>query len=199
MPTDFNQPHVGSVRLDYRYGDNEGGPILENLGVNLLFNFSSGHSWTAVFRPGALGQAEYYDVGVDYMNDTRNRQAIEPIGASQTPWTFNTDLRIDKRIPLGFANVTVFARVTNLFNRRNVVNVYQFTGSPDDDGWLTTPGIADDAIALVGGDFNENGVDDYVELYNAINIDNDEAWRTQIGGRLITAPRQIFVGLTLNF
>ena len=199
MPVNFNQPHVGSVKLDYRYVDNDGGPILENLGVNLLFNFSSGHSWTAVYRPGALGQSEYFDVGVDYMNDTRSRKALEPIGASQTPWTFNTDLRIDKRIPLGFANVTVFARVTNLFDRRNVLNVYQVTGSADDDGWLTQPGIADDAIILVGGDVNENGIDDYIELYNAINIDNDEAWNTQIGGRLISAPRQIFVGLTLNF
>lgn len=199
MPVDHNQPHVGSVRLDYRYGDNDGGPILENSGLNVLFNFSSGHSWTAVYRPSAMAQSDYYDVGVDYMNDTRSREALESIGSSQTPWTFNTDLRLDKKIPIGSKSITLFMRVTNLFNARNVINVYQFTGSPDDDGWLTTPGIADDAIAAIGGDYNNNGINDYVELYNAVNIDNDEAYRTQIGGRLISAPRQIFVGMTFNF
>ena len=199
MPVEYNQPHVGSIRLDYRYGNNDGGPILENSGVNVLFNFSSGHSWTAVTRPTAMGQATYYNIGVDYMNDTRSREAIEALGSSQTPWAFNTDLRIDKKIPIGSRSITAFMRVTNLFNARNVINVYQITGSADDDGWLTTPGIADDAIAATGGDYNNNGIDDYYELYNAVNIDNDEAYRTEIGGRLISAPRQIFVGLTFNF
>jgi hypothetical protein len=199
MPVDHNQPHVGSIRLDYRYGDNDGGPLLENFGINVLFNFSSGHSWTAVYRPSAMGQSNYYDVGVDYMNDTRSREALEPIGASQTPWTFNTDLRLDKKISIGPTKFAVFMRITNLFNARNVINVYQFTGSPDDDGWLTTPGIANDVIAAIGGDRDNNGIDDYREIYTAVNIDNDEAYRTQIGGRLISAPRQIFVGMTFNF
>jgi len=198
MPVDFNQPHVGSIKLDYRFGENDGGAILENFGANLLVNFSSGHAYTFVFRPVG-GQVDAYDAGVDYMWDTRSRMALEPIGASNTPWTFRADLRLDKRIKLGFADVTIFARATNLFNTRNVLNVYQASGSGEDDGFITNRIYSSDFIALYGGDVNNNGVDDYVELYDAINIQNDESYRTQIGGRLISAPRQIFVGLTFNF
>lgn len=198
MPVDYNQPHVGSIKLDYRFGDNDGGPLLENFGANFLLNFSSGHSYTFVYRPVG-GQVDAYNAGVDYMNDTRSREALEPIGSSMTPWTFNADLRLDKRIKLGFADLTVFMRVTNLFNTRNVLNVYQASGSGEDDGFISNEVYSSDFVTLYGGDVNDNDIDDYVELYNAVNIQNDEAYRTQIGGRLISAPRQIFVGFTVNF
>jgi len=198
MPVDFNQPHVGSIKLDYRFGDNDGGPILQNFGANLLLNFSSGHAYTFVYRPVG-GQVDANDAGVDYMNDTRSRQALEPIGSSMTPWIFDADLRLDKRIKLGFADLTVFMRVTNLFDARNVLNVYQASGSGEDDGYISSEVYSSDFIELFGGDLDGNDVDDYVELYNAVNIVNDEAYRTEIGGRLISAPRQIFVGLTVNF
>lgn len=198
MPVDFNQPHVGSIKLDYRFGDNDGGPLLENFGANLLLNFSSGHAYTFVYRPVG-GQVDAYDAGVDYMNDTRSREALEPIGSSMTPWIFDADLRLDKRIKLGFVDLTVFMRVTNLFNTRNVLNVYQASGSGDDDGFISSEVYSSDFVTLYGGDADGNGIDDYVELYDAVNIQNDEAYRTQIGGRLISAPRQIFVGLTVNF
>ncbi len=198
MPVDFNQPHVGSVKLDYRFGDKDGGPVFENLGANVLFNFSSGHAYTHVYRPVG-GQVDAYDAGVDYMLDTRSREALEPIGDSQTPWIFNTDLRMDKTFSVSMVDVTVFMRVNNLFDRRNVLNVYQATGSGDDDGFITDPVYSQSFIDLYGGDVDGNGVDDYVELYQAVNIDNDESYRTDIGGRLISAPRQIFLGLTVNF
>lgn len=198
MPVDYNQPHVGSIKLDYRFGDNDGGPLLENFGANLLLNFSSGHSYTFVYRPVG-GQVDAYDAGVDYMNDTRSREALEAIGSSMTPWIFDADLRLDKHIKLGFADLTVFMRVTNLFNTRNVLNVYQASGSGDDDGFISNEVYSSDFVTLYGGDVDGNGIDDYVELYDAVNIQNDEAYRTQIGERLISAPRQIFVGFTVNF
>ncbi len=198
MPVDFNQPHVGSIKLDYRFGDNDGGVLLENFGANLLLNFSSGHAYTFVYRP-AGGQIDAYDAGVDYMLDTRSRQALEPIGSSMTPWIFDADLRLDKRIKLGIADLTVFMRITNLFDARNVINVYQATGSGEDDGFITNEVYSSDFVTLFGGDVDGNGIDDYVELYDAMNIQNDESYRTQVGGRLISAPRQIFVGLTVNF
>lgn len=203
MPVDFNQPHVGSIKLDYRFGNNDGGPILENLGVNTVMNFSSGHAFTYVYRPPG-GQVDAYDAGVDYMNDTRSRQALEAIGSSMTPWTFEIDLRIDKRINLGSVGLTLFARVTNLLNTRNVLNVYQATGSGDDDGFISDITYYGDFVELYGGDIDGNGVDDYIELYNAINIANDEAYRTEVGGAndrlmLISAPRQVFIGFTVDF
>ena len=37
------------------------------------------------------------------------------------------------------ANLNVYLQVLNLFNRQNVVNVYGFTGNPNDDGYLASP------------------------------------------------------------
>ncbi len=198
MPVDFNQPHVGTIKLDYRFAENDGGPIFRNFGVNFLLNFSSGHSFTYAWRPVG-GQVDAYNAAVDYMNDTRWRQALEPIGSSMTPWTFDADLRLDKRINLGFAGLTVFMRITNLFDRRNVLNVYHASGSGDDDGFISSEVYSGDFVTNFGGDIDNNGIDDYVELYEALNIVNDEAYRDGIDKRLISAPRQIFVGLTIDF
>ena len=35
--------------------------------------------------------------------------------------------------------MNIYLLVNNLLNTVNVVNVYPFTGSPDDDGFLATP------------------------------------------------------------
>ncbi len=76
---------------------NDGGPVLQNLGANLIFSFSSGHAFTYTYaQPG--GQADPYTAGTDYMQDTRSREAVEPMGASTTPWNYNIDLRLDKSI-----------------------------------------------------------------------------------------------------
>ena len=73
---------------------------------------------------------------------------VGQINGSTKPWTFRTNLRIDKNIPLTWgseesdnkknANLNVYLQVLNLFNTRNVLNVYNFTGAPDDDGYLTS-------------------------------------------------------------
>ena len=125
-PLDFNQAHSGSVNLDYRVSGTNS--ILDGLGSNLLFTFNSGHAFTYVYRPIG-GQVSAFDAGVDYMLDTRSRQALEPIGSSTTPWVYNLDLKMDKRFDIGGYGLTVFARVNNLLDRRNALNVYQATGS----------------------------------------------------------------------
>ena len=33
----------------------------------------------------------------------------------------------------------------------------------------------------------------------SINISNDESYRTEVGDRLISAPRQVFLGFSFNF
>jgi len=195
-PLDFNQSHAGSINLDYRVSGTNS--LLDGLGSNLLFTFNSGHNFTYVYRPVG-GQVSAYNVGVDYMLDTRSRQALEPIGASQTPWVYNLDLKLDKRFAFGNYGLTVFARVNNLLDRRNALNVYQATGSADDDGFISDDVYSQSFIDLYGDDPDGDGVTDYEEMYRAINIDNDESYRTQVGGRLISAPRQVFIGFSVDF
>ena len=195
-PLDFNQAHSGSVNLDYRVtGTNS---MLDGLGSNLLFTFNSGHAFTYVYRPVG-GQVSAFDAGVDYMFDTRSRQALEPIGSSTTPWVYNLDLKMDKRFDIAGYGLTVFARVNNLLDRRNALNVYQATGSATDDGFYGNEIYSASFIEQYGQDPDGDGVTDYEEMYKAINIDNDESYRTQVGGRLISAPRQVFLGFSVDF
>ncbi|MDX9780790.1 MAG: TonB-dependent receptor [Candidatus Neomarinimicrobiota bacterium] len=190
-PLDFSQMHTGAINLDYRFGDNDGGPILENMGANLLVSFSSGHPFTMV---DVLlgGQTDPYTAGIDYMEDTRNRIAREPIGSSKTPWQFNTDLRVDKSFVIGGFKANVFVMVTNLFNRKNVINVYEFTGNAYDDGFLTDPVRSQSTVDTYGGQ-------DYIDMYTAINLVNGQAYWDNVGRELYSNPRQINVGLRLSF
>ena len=195
-PLDFNQAHSGSVNLDYRV--NGTNSLLDGLGSNLLFTFNSGHAFTYVYRPIG-GQVSAFDAGVDYMLDTRSRQALEPIGSSTTPWVYNLDLKMDKRFDIGGYGLTLFARVENLLDRRNSLNVYQATGSSSDDGFIGNAVYSESFISLYGQDPDGDGITDYEEMYRAINIDNDESYRTQVGGRLVSAPRQVFLGFSVDF
>ena len=195
-PLDFNQAHSGSVNLDYRVSGTN--TQLDGLGSNLLFTFNSGHAFTYVYRPVG-GQVSAFDAGVDYMLDTRSRQALEPIGSSTTPWVYNLDLKMDKRFNIAGYGLTVFARINNLLDRRNAINVYQATGSASDDGFYGNEVYSQSFIDLYGQDPDGDGVTDYEEMYRAINIDNDESYRTQVGQNLISAPRQVFLGFSVDF
>ena len=195
-PLDYNQTHSGAFTLDYRV--EETNTQFDGLGANLLFTFNSGHAYTYVYRPVG-GQISAYDAGVDYMYDTRSRQALEAIGSSTTPWVYNMDMKMDKKFNIGGVGLTVFARVNNLLDRRNVLNVYQATGSGTDDGFYGNEVYSQSFIDLYGEDLDGDGVTDYEDMYRAINIDNDESYRTQIGNRLISAPRQVFLGLSFDF
>ena len=52
------------------------------------------------------------------------------------PATYSVDLRFSKFffVPRDVAYFSFFVEVENLFDRRNVTNVYGSTGRPDDDG-----------------------------------------------------------------
>ena len=195
-PLDFNQEHTGSVSLDYELSSSN--MMLDGLDINLLYTFSSGHAYTYVFRPVG-GQVSAYDAGVDYMFDTRSREALEAINSSTTPGNYNLDLRVDKTFNLAGYGLTVFARVRNLLDARNVLNVYQATGSADDDGFISDGVYSGAFVDLWGQDTDGDGVTDYEEMYTAINIDNDESYRVYTGEYLVSSPRQAFLGIELNF
>ncbi|MDE2705564.1 MAG: TonB-dependent receptor [Gemmatimonadota bacterium] len=189
-PLDFNETHRGSIFLDYRYPDNEPNPILRGLGANLLMSFTSGHNFTLV--TGSIGQRGPENAGVLDSFDPRSRKPLESINRSTTPWTFETNLRIDKGFSLFGLNAKVYSRILNLFNRKNVLNVYNRTGSDKDDGFLTNPELSQQIVEASGGQ-------QYVQLYEAINLVNRQAYWSNEGGDIYDAPRQIRFGLQLDF
>ena len=113
--------------------------------------------------------------------------------------SYNLDMRIDKSFRFGNYGLTVFARVRNLLDARNILNVYQATGSADDDGFISDAVYAQGFIDLWGQDADGDGVTDYEEMYRAINIDNDESYRAYTGEYLVSSPRQAFLGIEVNF
>ncbi len=197
-PLNHNQPHRGSLVMDYRWALGDGGPVLQGVGLNAIFGFTSGHSYTQIKEPANLGQASPWNVGVRPLIDSRSSNPTEPINTSQTPWNFNIDLTLGKNFRAGSLGMEVYAVVLNALNTKSVINVYPSTGTAEDDGWLRSP---------LAASFTE--IPNYVEFYNAINQQNRWAYGTVvanagtisnsgIGSDLYGIPRQIQLGLKIE-
>ena len=190
-PLTFEQRHRGSINLDYRFSGSDRGPagLFANSGVNLLVNFNSGHRFT--LSDCGLGQRAVWEGTFCSEPDTRGRVPVEPIGNSTTPWVFTTDMKLDKGISFGNINASIYMYVSNLFNRRNVLNVYNSTGNAFDDGFLTNPDLSQKVVEGLG--------QDYVDLYEAINLENRQHWVLDQLTDLFGPPREINVGVKVDF
>ena len=188
-PLDFNERHRGNIFLDYRFADNDGGAVLENLGANLLMKFGSGHNFTLF--TGSIGQRGPEEGGILAGDDPRSRKPAESINVSSTPWTFEVDLKVDKEVDLFGVDANLYMYVYNLFNRRNVINVYGRTGNAEDDGFLTNPDLSSQIVEASGGQT-------YRQLYEAINLANRQHYWATEGGDILGDPRQIRFGVELG-
>ena len=190
VPLDYAETHRGSISLDYRWGKNDGGPILEQLGFNLLFTFNSGHPYT--LSTGSGGQ-QGPDLGAILNDaDARTRFPSEPINNSTTPWAYELDFRIDKSFSIGSFNINVYAYVQNLLNTQNVTNVYFRTGNAYDDGWLSNPLASGQSV--INPSFGQT----YASLYQVINLQNNQNQFRQNNFVNFGTPRQIRVGARIE-
>jgi hypothetical protein len=158
------------LNIDYRFGANDGGPILEKMGLNLLFSFNSGFNYTLIDGFG------------------NNRTPLEPINASTTPWAFQLDLRLDKSFDIGPLGMNIYLWVINVLNTQSITNVFPNSGDAYDDGYLSSEegrAQADGYYINYGADFGQL----YEEIYRA---------RSYNAGNF-SAPRQIRLGLRINY
>ncbi|KUO60824.1 hypothetical protein APF79_04920 [bacterium BRH_c32] len=177
-PLTFNNSLRGNINVDYRFGVDDGPAILNEFGVSALVTFNSGHPFTRGI--GSL-QAE---------TDARSRQPIEALNASITPSEFQVDLRIDKTIRLfDKLSLNIYVFVINLFDTKNVRNVFLRSGSPEDDAVISDPELSAQLLSLYG--------DRYIDLYKAINIDYQNGYGGD--GSLWGPPRQIRLGFRLEY
>lgn len=174
-PLTFNQTHRGALNIDYRFGEDDGPDILgskllENIGLNMLFTFNSGHNYTQFTGFG------------------NSRQPLEALNSSVTPWNFQLDAGFDKSFSLGPININIFVWVKNLLNTKNVVNVFGTSGDATDDGYLASPeGSAKyESYKLTKG---LETAELYKQLYLA-SIYNSDNFGT---------PRQIGLGIRLDY
>lgn len=183
-PLEFNNAIRGTLNVDYHFAKNDGPPLLQQFGASVLMTFNSGHPFTM-----GIG-------GADLEGDARDRQPTQPLNSSTTPWFLQTDLKVDKTFSIAEKlGATVYLLVTNLFDTKNVTNVFLRTGSADDDGYLSDPALGGQLVQTYG--------QDYADMYRAINIDYYEQY--QNAGGLATVPffygppRQIRFGIRLDY
>ena len=134
QPLNYDQRHTLSGNLDYRYGKgtNYNGPIiknkriLENAGVNFLVSTSSGFPYSRRVRAYGLTESAAPILGA--------------LNGSRRPWQFKMDMTANKvwYYNKGKNNLEVYVQVLNLLNTLNVLNIYSYTGSPEDDGYLSS-------------------------------------------------------------
>jgi len=177
FPVNFNQGHRGSMLLDYRFAKDDGGPILSQLGANLLLTFNSGHNYTRL-----LMQNRDTGPSIAGGGDARFRVALEPPGSSTSPWFFQLDMRIDKTVPAGPVDLNFYIYAINLLGTNNAINAFAGTGDANNDGYLETASGQTD-LATLGPGFGQL----WTALNNGVNFGN------------FGPPRQIRFGMKLEY
>ncbi|MBN2090478.1 TonB-dependent receptor, partial [candidate division KSB1 bacterium] len=131
MPLDHNQDHNASINIDFRLTKDDG-PILfnvkplANLGVNLLYLMHSGSRYTKI-EPGPRG-----------LLPQNGPRPLEALNASQMPWYYRMDLKIDKTFNFSQFRIKPYVWIYNVFNKKNVTDVHLQSGDPHDNGWFLT-------------------------------------------------------------
>jgi outer membrane receptor protein involved in Fe transport len=177
MPLSFDQTHRGAINLDYRFAKDDGPSLgavkfLERAGLNLLFQFNSGHPYTRI----------------DEFSFGNRRQPVEALNSSRTPWNFQLDARLDKTVTIGPLDVNFYIWVVNILGIKNVTDVFNTSGSASDNGYLAT----EDGQKLASNyaKYGQVFEDLYKEMYYQLAIMN---------AGLYGAPRQIYLGLRIDF
>ncbi|NRB63458.1 MAG: TonB-dependent receptor [Saprospiraceae bacterium] len=179
FPLNFDERHRINMVMDFRYGSGRfyngprilGADVLSNFGVNLQAVAVSGRPYTAQLTPQELGGS----------------QTAGALNGARKPWNFTLNLRVDKtfRVSEGLG-LNVYCRVSNLLDRRNVINVYPVTGSPEDDGFIASA----------------NGLDKLQQIENSVQSVESYLASYQwalINPNFYSLPRRIFLGAILDF
>jgi hypothetical protein len=191
-PLTADQRHTITGNIDYRYGSGKdyNGPVLTigekqyqifaNSGANFTFNAGSGTPYSG--QSAITGSGLISGGGAAFLEGSINGQRL--------PWSFRTDLRLDKNFTrkLGDTpdarriNFSVYLQILNLLNNQNIIGVYRATGNPTDDGYLADARFQNDIAA-------QNDEQTFRELYN-LKVSNPFNFNL---------PRQTRLGLMLNF
>jgi hypothetical protein len=142
-PLTYDSRHNINLNFNYSYDENEGPVvngkhILQYFNANLILRARSGEPYTT------------------YQNVIGN--AIQGgLNGTRLPWHFGSDFRIDKRFAINGTKTKIgedgnkisiepkrkyylsaFLYFQNIFNIKDVLSVYPYTNSPDDDGYISS-------------------------------------------------------------
>ncbi len=117
-PLDFDRRHSFVMQADFRFPHDFSVAALQDFGINVISEANSGLPYTKRdYRGNRVGTTNQY----------------------RKPWTYNTDMTVDKTLRFWGTEVNFFVQVFNLFDKINVINIYPATGRPDDDGYRLDP------------------------------------------------------------
>ncbi len=138
---DYDSRHNIVANVNYSFNKDEGPMIgnlkpFQNAGINVIGRARSGEPYTRY-------------------TDAQGNTVIGGVAGSRKPWHYGLDLRLDKDFALRNVKKTnataegvkpkrplylkAIIIVNNVLNTRDVLNVYGYTGRPDDNGYLTSP------------------------------------------------------------
>lgn len=194
-PLGFDVRNTITATIDYRFGEGAdyNGPILgkfkvlENFGVNLLYRAYSGRPYSRSAFPtsGTLSDGNPIIAG---QQDIGRAGLTGGINSSRLPWNSRLDLQVDKSFKLTKGKsplyLEVFLQVQNILNTRNILHVYNFTGLPDDDGYLATA----QGQQYVSNLYSNNA--ETVSYLYGLKMANPAHW---------AQPRVIRIGARFNF
>jgi hypothetical protein len=184
LPLDYDSRHQVVLSVDYRFGEgrNYNGPfigktpILENFGVNLVVNGNSGTPYTRRVQAYAI------TAGATSVPITGQ------VNGSRLPFQTRIDMTINKVFTYKYGksaksgSFEVYMQILNVLDARNVLGVYAYTGSPDDDGYLSSP-QGQNALSF------QTSAQSYTDLYNV----------SMANPNLFTLPRRLRLGIRVGF
>ncbi len=179
FPLSFDERHrlVGNLDIRFDSGNKYTGPRwggidwLADFGLNLQGIAVSGRPYTAKAAP------------LEFSGAT----TVGSINGARKPWTYTINLRVDKDVNFGNKLTgNVYVRISNVLDRRNVLNVYPATGSPTEDGFIQSF-QGENQIRTI--ESSARIVQGYLNSYQWALLNPD----------FYSLPRRIFAGLIFDF
>ncbi len=123
FPLSFDQRHTITANLDYRVPRDWKGH---------LFGLTVPGAW-------GLNMVGHYGSGLPYTVTDNQGRRLGGLNEARLPQTYSLDMRFNKDMFVKGDNLffSFFVEVENLFNRRNILNVYTNTGRADFDNRST--------------------------------------------------------------
>lgn len=191
FPLDYDRRHNFNVVFDYRFGEGKdyngpttkkGGQPLANFGLNVTANVGSGSPYSSARDPYAAA-----------LINPGSASTKGSVNGSRLPWNYRLDIQIDKSFALGgkeksdgskgrVSYLQIYLRLTNILGTRNVIGVYRYSGTADDDGYLAAAQFQ----AAIQNQLDEQS---FRDLYS-LKVQNPYNW---------SVPRTIRLGLKFDF
>ncbi len=193
-PLDYDRRHSINLSLTYYFPDVVAlGPIttsiMKDALLNVVLNAHSGEPYTPRTLKGELAG---------------------DLNSERLPWYHSTDLKFSKNFQIAGKKLAFTVEVLNVFNVKNIIDVYSTTGKPDDAGTLYGYSPANfvyppsqASLYRIGGSFydprkdiNGDGVLTPDELFESFSrYVRDYMYDPYNYG----SPRRIRVGFSINF